>query len=160
MKISTSKILKSPPLNKSKRGFTLVELVIVIGILSLITTLCIFNFHMLPLRQAQADLYEMQSELRYLRKFAILERKKTTFKIDEAKYTTMVDSNVIKSSEYHKKLQFESSTCKGEIIFSPTGKPQQAGTMIFSYGKHRKKLVVQPVNGRISIQEASYEEGL
>lgn len=160
MRTSVLKILKSPLWNSSKKGFTLVEVVVVIAILSILTTFCILSFHVVPLKQAQADLYEMQSELRYLRKLAIQERKETSFKLDQGKYEVAIDRVITKSNEYHEKLKFESSTCQGEIIFSPTGKPQQAGTMVFSYGKHYKKLVVQPVNGRISIQEASYEKGL
>lgn len=142
-----------------KRGISLLELVLVIAILSILTTISILHFTTVSTFGAGRDLHRMQDDLIYLRKYALRNRTKTKLVLIDNGYKLYLGDTEFKEVKLSDKLEFQPESNRTKFVFSETGRPVEAGTMIFNYGKTQKKIVVQPVNGRISLQEVENGTG-
>ena len=154
----------SVELSKNKIGTTLIEVVLCVGIISIILSIA------LPSRQAiltfreRKELMELKNDINYIRNKAICDMMRCSIKFFPQKNAY----NIYKyesSQELIAKKQFKSSMkiekvnfCEGledyygELMFTETGAPRRGGRIILRNGRNEKIVItVEPATGKVNI---------
>lgn len=139
------------------KAFTLIEMVIAIGILGILLAISIHSFFGVSTFKAERQLTTMEHELEWLRTTALKERVPTSLSIEKGYYCLYVNHEKQESIPLEKDLEFLHGKYGGnfgdQLAFSSSGRPSNAGTMYFRIKKTTKALVLSPVNGHVSIRE-------
>lgn len=143
--------------NKKIKGFTLIELVIVIAIISILSVFALLNSKNFNTYLEKQELKSIIININQTKNFALSSRERQSVAFNDNTYTSS-----IKNEEFEfKKLEFlqgESNT--NEIIFTENGRPAMsdsnnptAGTIAFK-GKEKIYLIkLRPVTGKIRVEE-------
>ncbi|KXB70787.1 type II secretion system protein [Peptoniphilus sp. DNF00840] len=142
---------------KKNKAFTLIELVICIGIILLLFSIGGLNFKIRDRVQAREQIKELALDLKFLKNYSQINNIRTSLTLSDGGYS-------INFGEKEKTVKFNSlvkleSTNLDKITFSRKGKPSyleeksSAGTMIFSIGDKKYKITIQPVTGKVNFIE-------
>lgn len=146
-----------------KNGFTLLELLIVIFLLSLMLTVAIPSFTFMGENSVTSDSKRIASILRYLNDTAILRKEIYSMKIDfkdrvidysgpEGRRTERFDTIVSVN------LQTKGAVKEGEIIipFGPLG-PSEAFSISLGDDENVREVTLNPLSGRVKIASSGLE---
>lgn len=146
-----------------KNGFTLLELLIVIFLLSLMLTLAVPSFTFIGENPVKSDSKRIASLVRYLNDSAILRKEIYSMKIDfkdkvidysgpEGQRTERFDTIVSVN------LQTKGSVKEGEIIipFGPLG-PSEALSIFLGDNENSFEVTLNPLSGRVIIVSSGLE---
>lgn len=142
---------------KKNKAFTLIELVICIGIILLLFSIGGLNFKIRDRVQAREQIKELALDLKFLKNYSQINNIRTSLTLSDGGYS-------INFGEKEKTVKFNSlvkleSTNLDKITFSSKGKPSyleeksSAGTLIFSIGDKKYKITIQPVTGKVNFIE-------
>lgn len=141
-------------MDKKREAFSLIELVIVIGIMGVLISLVVFRAGVLEDHRAKRDLERMVADMKAIRKEAIQAREETAIEVSQEGYVLLVGQEEIRRVVTSPGLVLVSSSHgSGGFSFSSTGRPSLGGRLHFRIGSQDWTLVVEPVNGRISLRE-------
>lgn len=142
---------------KKNEAFTLIELVICIGIILLLLSIGGINFKIRDRVQAREQVKELALDLKFLKNYSQINNIRTSMDLSDEGYS-------INFGEKRKTVKFNSlvkleSTNLDKITFSRKGKPSylkeksSAGTINFSVVNKKYKITIQPVTGKVNFIE-------
>lgn len=136
-----------------KRGFSLIELVLVISIISIILGVLSISFNRKEVYSAKKDLYNIKRNLEVARNMAIAKKKVSTIKFYENKYIIDCD-NFKKEYEYSNLLIIGKESNINKIIFTKKGIPDinGSGTIVFILKKDIYKITIEPITGKVNLK--------
>lgn len=139
---------------KKNKAFTLIELVISIGIILVLLSIGGLNFKIRDRVQAREQVKELALDLKFLKNYSQINNLRTSMTLNDQGYS-MKFGKKSKEVKFNSLLKLESTNLR-EITFSKKGKPSyvneksSAGTMIFSIGDKKYKITIQPVTGKVN----------
>ena len=141
--------------NKKVRGITLVELIITIGIISLISYLLIVKSFVISNRLEEIELKQIVNSINNTRNHSIITRKpqSITFNFINNNYTNSLDQEIIKL----KKLELNRRKSNIETFtFTKNGSPafKGSGTIFLSGEIEEYVIAVTPVTGKVNARKS------
>jgi type II secretory pathway pseudopilin PulG len=143
-------------LNKNKKigGVTLIELVITIGIISLLSYLIIVKSFFISNKLEKIELKQIESSINSTRNYSIVTRKpqSITFNFVNNNYINSLEQEAIKL----KKLKLNKDKSNIETFsFTKNGSPtyKGAGTIFLIGEKKEYSIAVTPVTGKVNARE-------
>jgi general secretion pathway protein H len=154
-------ILQAGTCNKKKRpsGFTLIELIIVIFIISLLSAVVLPSFYQLGADSLKTDAKKLASILRYLNDSAIYSKQTFTLKFDLSDRSLTWNGPDGDKAEKFKDLTGLNLPSKGSVkegqvtvIFSPLGLRENLD-IILNNGNKELRVIFNSLSGRVKITE-------
>lgn len=135
-----------------KKGYTLIEIILVLAILSIITSLSLPNLKIINKIRIRNDINEFRKDILYARNKAILESDYCNIYLnfDSNKYTIRNNesSPIIKSKEFNYGLKLEERSNLTKLQFNPNGTTGSSGTLYLRDGLGKiHKITIRPVGG-------------
>lgn len=142
---------------KRYRGFSLIEMILSIGIILILLSVASVNFKVKDKIEAREQIKTLALDIKFLKNYAQINNKRTSMDISDKSYT-MTFGDKSKEVKFNQLVKLEESNLSN-ITFTSKGKPSyineksSAGTMIFSVGKNKFRISIQPVTGKVNISE-------
>ena len=143
---------------KNQKGFTLIELIVVIATLAMLFSLVIPN-----IQKNSSELLttsrKLRDEIRYIRYMKIAEGKNYRLVFQEHSYILSEGPKRIKEVIIDKDLSINQNFIGSEVFFSYNGAPSSNGGTITITNKNSKrycKITVVPATGRILLKDKIY----
>lgn len=149
-----------------KRGFTLIEVVVSILIISIMSYVLIFKFNFVEKARFRNEKNQLLNDIYYIRQKAILSGVDTKIKFEKDSYKIYQthNGNLETIDGKYRKLKYISlaDDSRGNTIvnFNPSGSPSEATTINFIYkiGSERSNLFLAiGVGGSVRIYENDEE---
>ena len=149
--------MKSPD---NRKGYTLIELIIVTALISILTAVAIPRFPLLSGRQLTGAAWKIAGDVRLARSEAVITGQtcRITFYIDGGAclFTSEKETRL---SELPEGITFPTSTTFAKdasgnpyIQFNPLGRPSGGGTVALQTESGEKRyVIVTPVTGRVRV---------
>lgn len=143
---------------ENSKGFTLLELIMVICIISIVSCVVILNGNVLSNHREKKELKELINDLNYTRNNAIIESKKYIFTIgpDENYYSIHRVENMaklVKKKEFTNGIKILKTSLKNNnTSFNSTGAPSNAGTINLENSKGEEiEITIGVATGKIRV---------
>lgn len=144
---------------RRKNGFTVIELIIVISIISILGCILVPSFHLLEKATLKKAAIELRMNILYTQRRAIKDNKRYWLRFYNLQNVYTISSSAF--SPPHKKIQLSSDIKMEEIVFSTPkeikytikGTTGSGGHLYLKSKNHRVKLTVMPGTGRVKIYE-------
>lgn len=140
--------------NKKIKGVTLIELILVIGILSILSTMILINSDLVSKKLEKKELEQIVISIKNIKHSSITNRKSEsiTFDFSNNSYKLSNSNDVIELK--HLELIKEGSN-RDSFYFTKNGRTgfEGSGTIMINGESESYKIVVTPVTGRISWRE-------
>lgn len=141
---------------KKTRGFTLIELVLVITIMLILFSVSGINYKVTDRMEAKNQIYELKYNINEIKRYSQIHRYKGSIEIKDDGYVINFKD---KSEEikFNKLVNFE-STNLSVISFTSKGKPSfknnvnSAGTIVYTIGNKQYKITIEPVTGKVNLR--------
>lgn len=152
------KTLFSYQKNKKLKGVTLIELVVIVGIISILSFLLLFNSSLIEDSIEKKELKQLERAINNTRNYSIVSRKSQSidFDFESNSYISTTDGNSckLKNLTLNKK---ESNL--NSFKFTKNGSPsyEGAGTIRIDGKNKNYKISVTPVTGKVNLKDA-YEK--
>ena len=142
----------------AKKGYTLIEILMVIALFSIILSLAIPNMGFYKDILEKQEISELKKDLLYARNLAIVDNKTYTvyFKKDENSYFIKAkdSDSIIKNKTFSNGLKLDNKDVLGSFIFNPTGAAGNSNTLIIKTSRHKRyEIKLSPVTSRIAVVE-------
>ncbi|NLM12259.1 MAG: prepilin-type N-terminal cleavage/methylation domain-containing protein [Epulopiscium sp.] len=144
---------------KKENGFTLIELIIVVSMISLMSCIIVPSFHLLERVALKQAAQELKMNIQYTQKRAIQDNKRHWLRFYDSQNLYIISSNVFDSPL--KKIQLSPDIKMKEIVFSTSkeikftekGTTGSGGHLYLQSKNFKVKLTVMPGTGRVKIFE-------
>ncbi|NMB27323.1 MAG: prepilin-type N-terminal cleavage/methylation domain-containing protein [Tissierellia bacterium] len=143
---------------KGNRGFTLIELIMIISVLLIILCIPALKGNIILNYRERQELKELKNDINYARNKAIVES--TKYIVDMRPYSNSYViykqegiRKIVKRKELTDGIKINKTNIKGnEIIFTYSGAPEVAGTIELENRKGRKiEITITPATGKVNI---------
>ncbi|MBU5437515.1 GspH/FimT family protein [Tissierella sp. MSJ-40] len=138
------------------KGFTLIELILVLALLSLFLVIGLPNIKYITYMKEKQELREFKRDIAYARNNAIVQRKIYNLTIDQ-KNNGYIIIKADKIPVIVKDVSFKYGTIvlrnnfNNSINFYPTGSPSVGGTIYLTNSKKESiKITITPATGKIN----------
>jgi prepilin-type N-terminal cleavage/methylation domain-containing protein len=144
------------------KGFTLIELVMVIAIIGILMTVSGINYKIIDKIEAKNQIKELTYNINEIKRYSQIHRYKGSIDIENHGYTLNYP-NKSEHIEFNKLINLE-YTNLSKIRFTSRGKPSymsninSAGTIIYSVGKDKYKITIEPVTGKVNLRLMGEDE--
>lgn len=137
-----------------KKGFTLIELVIILAIVSILFSITSLSFKNSNYYSAKKELQMIKKDLEFTRNLSMARAKESEFLIDENQYE-ITCGDFKEKKEFSKYLVLTSKGNTKSFQFSKRGTPKFAGsgTIMFMIKDKDYKITVEPVTGKVNLYE-------
>jgi len=142
-------------MQKSKQGFTLLELTLVLGILSIVSVGAIIGVNSIDRRTLTNAVLTLQADLHYAQRRAITEGRRygIVFEPLNSRYRIInVDANLTVRTVYLPN-GITLHTNRAQIIYLPRGTAFSGATITLLSRQHRQQLTANVGGGRIHIED-------
>ncbi|MDO5713695.1 MAG: prepilin-type N-terminal cleavage/methylation domain-containing protein [Tissierellia bacterium] len=137
-------------MNRKNNGYTLVETILVLGILGIIGLLIFPKFSFVKSYQENLEIKEIVYHLKSCKSKSLREHKPYTFFCNEKSYGFRNDKGSTIFEENYKSLSFDISSPRKEITFNPKGRPDmESAGKIYLNGTRKYIIIITPVTGSI-----------
>lgn len=141
---------------KSKKGFTLIELIVVIAIISIILGMAAPSSNVIRKSKEKSELKELKRDIEYARDNAIFHNQvySVIFYVNENRYVIKSNkNNIIKKKTLSSDLKIlRTNFINDRIIFSYIGAPNRGGTISLTNSKGEIiNVTVRPATGKAFI---------
>ena len=142
---------------KKNKAFTLIELIISIGIILVLLSIGGLNFKIKDRVQAREQVKELALDLKFLKNYSQINNIRTSMDLSEEGYSINFGEKT-KTVKFNSLVKLESTNLE-KITFSRKGKPSylneksSAGTINFSVVNNKYKITIQPVTGKVNFIE-------
>ena len=142
------------------RGYTLIELVIVLALFSILITISVPNFGLLRAYKETQELKEFKRDILFARNQAIVvgEPHKILIDYDLNYYSIVKNGETIKSHYFSsgvkvvKKIFHIEESSINDIDFNRTGRPSNAGTIFLKNSKSEYyRITISPASGNVNL---------
>lgn len=145
--------------SKNKKGYTLVELIVVIALMGIVLSVAIPSFKIILRTAEKKELMEFKRDLNFARNSSIMENQIYLVRIDKVKNQYFIEratgknKEVIKNKEFVNGIILKENNLNNSITFYPSGSPSKAGTIELSNRKGEKiEITITPATGKINIK--------
>lgn len=145
------------------KGFTLIELVVVLALFSILFSIAIPNLKALSTYEEMQELKEFRRNILYARNQAIVTGEIHIVNFDYTRnfYNITVNSKAIQSHYFKKGVKLSMYSSKvvddlgaEEFAFGRNGVPNISGTVYISLDKGKEFMItVTPATGKVSLKE-------
>ncbi|SHG98571.1 prepilin-type N-terminal cleavage/methylation domain-containing protein [Anaerosphaera aminiphila DSM 21120] len=137
-----------------KRGFTLIELVAVISILLILTTIGLNKSSIVENYRAKQDINMIYKDIRSARNLAMSNKKMATVSFNKDNSYTISCGDYMERKRYSQKIKLMSKNIEN-IGFTKRGAATQngSGTFIFLLLNREYKITVEPVTGKVNLKK-------
>ena len=140
-----------------KKGYTLIELLIVIALFSIFLSISLPNMSFFTAMRQKQEINEFKKDLLFARNSAIVENKsyRVSFYIDKNTYSIRESGKdkAIKSKTFSNGLKLNEDVIVGSFVFTPSGATGNSGSLyIEAMRNNRYKVTLTPATGRIEIK--------
>lgn len=140
-----------------ENGFTVIELIIVVSLLSFLSCIVIPSFHLAERAALKQAALELKTNIRYTQKRAIQDNKRYWLRFYDSQNLYTISSNVFGSPL--KKIQLSPAIQMKEIVFSTPkeikftekGTTGSGGHLFLKTKNFKVKITVRPGTGRVRI---------
>lgn len=142
---------------KKNKAFTLIELIISIGIILVLLSIGGLNFKIRDRVQAREQVKELALDLKFLKNYSQINNIRTSMDLSDEGYSLNFGEKT-KTVKFNSLVKLESTNLE-KITFSRKGKPSyldersSAGTINFSVVNKNYKITIQPVTGKVNFIE-------
>lgn len=144
--------------NKKLKGITLIELILVIGILAILSSIILINSNLISDKLEKRELEQIVISIKNIKHSSISSRReeKITFDFSGNSYKLSNSNETVELK--HLKLTKEGSN-RDSFYFTKNGRTgfEGAGTIVLTGENETYKIVVTPVTGRVSWRENDEE---
>lgn len=140
---------------RTKQGYTLIELIVVLALLSLLLSICVPSISIIGKFKEKEEIDSFRRDIVSTRNKAIMEGFAYNLKIEEPNNTYIItkDGKVIKEVEFAY-WQVKNNFEKNSFKLLPTGSPDQGGSIWLTNKKGKvTKLTLVPVTGKVNVYE-------
>lgn len=144
---------------KNKKGYTLIELIVVIALVVMVLSVAIPSFKIILRTAEKKELMEFKRDLMFARNSAVMENKVYYFEIDIVKNEYYISKGKgknktnIKNKKFVNGIVLKSDNIGQFVTFYPSGSPDKAGTIRLS---NKKKdniyITITPATGKINLK--------
>lgn len=136
---------------KRCRGFSLLELLIVLGIFGMLLTVTLWRFDVLGKVQEQQEVESLYDALRIARRDALTGAKPVALQIQEGRANILVEGKVVDEIVL-KQIHLSPGSPLSTVTFTKKGRTEghSAGVLMME-GRRRYEFVVSPVTGRVRL---------
>lgn len=142
---------------KRQKGYTLIELIIVLALFGILINLVFINFSVLDKFKTKQELKQLRRDILYTRNQAIVKGKAYYFELDydENGYYILIDGQKIKIVNFESGLKLVRTPFK-TVIFERTGVPSKAGTIVLKSKEGKRfEARITPVIAKVKIYEVA-----
>lgn len=141
---------------KKTKGFTLIELILVITIMAILFSVSGINYQITDKIKSKNQIYELKYNINQIKRYSQIHRFNGSIEIKEDGYIINF-KNKSEEIKFNKLINLE-STNLSVISFTSKGKPSfknnvnSAGTIVYSIGDTRYKITIEPVTGKVNLR--------
>ena len=140
-----------------KKGYTLIELLIVIALFSIVFAIALPNMSLFKAMREKQEINEFRKDLLFARNSAIVENRSYSvyFYIDRNTYSIKESERdiAIKTKTFSNGLKLNEDDIVGSFTFTPSGATGNSGTVyIDTIRNSRYKITLTPATGRIEVK--------
>ncbi len=138
----------------NEKGFTLVELIIVLSIITIISFITLPKVNIVERYKLKSTAYAVAEDLKYTQKLAINENITHHFKTTNDLYFIRKDGVSIGSTKkvyIPNDIKFENTS--KDISYTSKGTPVLGGAITLSSRNYKIQITVIPATGRITVYE-------
>lgn len=143
---------------KKYKAFTLIEMILVIGIIMILLSISGLNLNIRDRIESKNQLKEMALDMKFLKHYAQINNCETSIKIRKDGYSTNFGQKS-KEVKFNNLVKVESTNLEN-IRFTKSGKPSflnninSSGTIEFSIeSRYFYKMTIEPVTGKVNFYE-------
>lgn len=145
-------------INKIK-GYTLVELIVVIALIGIVLSIAIPSIKMVFSTSEKKELMEFKRDLIFARNSAVMENGIYSIELNIVKNQYSVinhkvsDKKLVKKKEFVNGIILEADNLDHHVTFYPTGSVEKAGSIKLSNRKNEKiYITITPATGKINLK--------
>ena len=145
--------------NKNIKGYTLVEVIVVIALIGIVLSVAIPSFKIILRTSEKKELMEFKRDIIFARNSAVMENQNYYIELDIVENQYVIASSIKKGQNTVKKkklvngIVLKADNVNHIIAFYPTGSPDKAGTIELSNTKGEKiYITITPATGKVNLK--------
>ncbi|MES5956740.1 comG operon protein ComGD [Bacillus fungorum] len=143
-----------------EKGFTLLEMLLVLFAISVLSMVTYFNVHSLYEKQKiEQFLRQFSNDILYMQQLAINRQKHYTLRWHKERHMYYIGESSTNLSiikrEYDSDIQIDLNTFPNPMTYNPSGNINRGGTILLSYRSYKYEVVFQLGRGRFTYREMS-----
>ena len=146
---------------KQNRGFTIIELLVALALVTIVSSGIFMVFRQTPQQVTLNAALQLQADLRYAQRRAIIEGRRVAVEFDIAaqmyRIVIVNTSEEIRRVYLHNSIRISHNIRGYRIEYLPRGTVSGTGssTISLTIGLHTEQLTITPATGRVAISSRS-----
>lgn len=139
----------------NEKGYTLIELIVVLAILGIMSAVILPKIHLIERYKLKSQAETLAEDIRYTQRLAMSENANYYFQIQKKENSYNIRSGNIKDKNVKKiylskDIKFTEES-KSEIKYTSKGTPGMSGTIRLTSNNYRVEITIRPSSGRVTV---------